>query len=223
MAMARDLFEGDQMARIVTIVMAVFMIGPIFVPIVGELILAIAPWPAVFLVAMTMSIGVMGWTIWFGETLPVERRRPLEVRPLAQATGAVFSTRVTIGHILAQTFAGAAFFSFLGSSQPIIDRIYGREDQFVFFFGGGRLLMVLALLVNNRLITRYRARPMALATSAVLLTASVLGVITLAGGAGLGAVIDASIDDTVTPMAIGYVACGLATVAALRWAGDPES
>lgn len=277
MAMARDLFEGDQMARIVTIVMAVFMIGPIFVPIIGELILAIAPWPGVFFAALTMAVVVMGWTVWFGETLPVERRRPLELRPLAEATSAVFSNRVTIGHILAQTFAGAAFFSFLGSSQPIIDRIYGREDQFVFFFGGGGLLMVVALLINNRLIVKHGARTMAQAGSVVLVAASgvgliltlmadgtpsiwiwfgwiaiantmattlapmcsalalqpmgdqagtaasVLGVITLAGGAGLGAVIDASIVDTVTPIAVGYLACGLLTVLALRWAGDPES
>lgn len=33
----------------------------------------------------------------------------------------------------------------------------------------------------------------------------------------------ATIGDTVTPMALGYLACSLATVAALRWAGDPES
>lgn len=275
MAMARDLFEGDQMARIVTIVMAVFMIGPIFVPIVGELILAVAPWPGVFLAAMTMAILVMGWTMWFGETLPPDRRRPLEMRPLAEATSAVFSTRVTIGHILAQTFAGAAFFSFLGSSQPIIDRIYGREDQFVFFFGGGGVLMVIALLINNRLIVAHGARKMTWIGSAILViaatigliltlladgtpsvwvwfgwiavantmattlspmcsalalqpmgeqagtAASVLGVITLAGGAGLGAIIDASIVDTVTPIAVGYLVCGVLTVLALRWAGDP--
>jgi len=52
---------------------------------------------------------------------------------------------------------------------------------------------------------------------------SVLGVITLAGGAGLAAIIDASIDQTVTPMAIGYLVCSLLTVGALRWAGDPAS
>jgi len=256
-------------------VMAVFMIGPIFVPVIGELILAVAPWPAVFFAAGAMAVVVMFWTVWFGETLPVDRRRPLELRPLVEATRAVFSTRVTIGHIVAQTFAGAAFFSFLASSQPVIDRVFGRADQFVFFFGGGGLLMVAALLINNRLIRQFRTRPMALFSSAILIAASaiglvltlladgtpaiwvwfgwiaianamtttlapmcsalalqpmgeqagtaasVLGVITLAGGAGIGAIIDASINDTVTPMAVGYLICGLASLVALRWAGDP--
>lgn len=277
MAMARDLFEGDQMARIVTVVMAVFMIGPIFVPVVGEAILSVAPWPAVFLAAMALAVGATVWTMWFGETLPPERQRPLEFRPLLEAGSAVISSRTTMGYIVAQTFCGAAFFSFLGSSQPIIDRIYGREEQFVFFFGGGGALMVVALLVNNRLITKFGARPMALIISLALIivstislflavnadglpsiwlwfvpiavantmtttltpmcsalalqpmgnqagmASSILGIFTLAGGAGIGAIIDASIDTTVTPMAVGYFACSLLTAAALWWAGDFES
>lgn len=217
----------------------------------------------------------MAWTTWFGESLAPEHRLPLAVGPLVEATRTVVRTRVTIGHIAAQTFTGAAFFIFLGSSQPIIDRIYQREEQFVLFFAAGGALMVLALLVNNRLIARDGARARALRTSNALLvvaalgllaalatdgrpsiwiwfglvasanacittltpmcsalalqpmgalagTASaVLGVATFAGGAVLAAIVDAQIDGTVTPMAIGYLL--FATIAAgfLRWAGDP--
>lgn len=274
-AIARDLFEGDQMARVVTAVTAVFMIGPIFVPIVGQAILSVAPWPAVFVAAAALAAGAMVWTAWFGESLAPENRRPLATRPLIEAAGIVVQTRVTIGHIAAQTFSGAAFFIFLGSSQPIIDRIYGREAQFVYFFAAGGLLMVLALLVNNRLIARDGAWARALLTSNALVTitgvglavalitdgtptiwiwfacvaaanacittltpmcsalalqpmgalagtaSAVLGVITFAGGALLAALVDARIEDTVTPMAIGYFL--FATVAAgfLRWAGEP--
>ena len=275
-AIARDLFEGDQMARIVTAVTAVFMIGPIFVPLVGQLILTIAPWPTVFFAAMAMSVVAMAWTLWFGESLPTENQRPLRVRPLIGAAALVFRTRVTIGHILAQTFSGAALFIFLGSSQPIIDRIYGREEQFVFFFGGGGLLMVVALVINNRLIARHGARRMVLVVSAAMVAitttglavtllsdgrpsiwvwlafvalsntmittitpmcsalalqpmgalagtaSSILGVVTFAGGALLAAVVDARIEMTVTPMAVGYAVYALASAAALRWAGDPE-
>jgi DHA1 family bicyclomycin/chloramphenicol resistance-like MFS transporter len=274
-AIARDLFEGDQMARIVTTVTAVFMIGPIFVPLVGQLILTIAPWPTVFFAAMVLSVVAMAWTFWFGESLASQHQRPLRVRPLITAAGLVFRTRVTIGHILAQTFTGAAFFIFLGSSQPIIDRIYGREEQFVFFFGGGGVLMVVSLLINNRLIARYGARRMVRTVSTALVVftttglavtllsegrpsiwvwfafialsnamittitpmcsalalqpmgamagtaSSILGVVTFAGGAVLAAIVDAQIDSTVTPMAIGYAGYALASAAALRWAADP--
>ena len=277
MAMARDLFEGDHMARVVTIVQAVFMIGPIFIPLIGELILSVAPWPAIFFTAMVLAVLVMGWTVWFGETLPPAQRRSLQLRPLANAASAVFSTRPTIGHILAMTFTGGAFFSFLGSSQPIIDPSYGRGDQFVFFFGGGGLLMVVGLMVNNRLIARFRTRPMALAVSTLLLlscviglissvtsdglpsiwawfawvavsnmfitlltpmcsalalqpmgdqagtAASVLGVISMAGGALLAALIDQAIDQTITPMTVGYLVYATLAHGALLWAGDPDA
>lgn len=275
-AIARDLFEGDQMARIVTAVTAVFMIGPIFVPLVGQLILTVAPWPTVFFAAMAMSVVAMAWTLWFGESLPVEQQRPLRVRPLANAAALVFRTRVTIGHIVAQTFSGAALFIFLGSSQPIIDQIYGREEQFVFFFGAGGILMVVSLLINNRLIARHGARPMVRAVSSALVVittvgltvtllsdgqpsiwvwfgfialsnamittitpmcsalalqpmgalagtaSSILGVMTFAGGAVLAAIVDAQVDTTVTPMALGYAAYAIGCAIALRWAGDPE-
>jgi DHA1 family bicyclomycin/chloramphenicol resistance-like MFS transporter len=275
-AIARDLFEGDQMARIVTVVTAVFMIGPIFVPIIGQAILSIAPWPFVFLAAAVLAAGAMVWTRWFGESLSDDNRRPLATRPLIEAAQIVVRTRVTIGHIAAQTFSGAAFFIFLGSSQPIIDRIYGREEQFVFFFATGGVLMVLALLVNNRLIARDGARARALLTSNALVavtgvglltavitdgtpsiwiwfgsvavanacittltpmcsalalqpmgalagTASaVLGFVSFAGGAVLAALVDAQIDNTITPMAIGYFLFAAIAAVFLRWAGEPS-
>lgn len=275
-AIARDLFDGDQMARIVTAVTAVFMIGPIFVPIVGQAILTIAPWPTVFLAAMVLALVAMAWTVWFGESLAPEHQRPLRAKPLIEAARSVVRTRTTIGHIAAQTFSGAAFFSFLGSSQPIIDRIYDREQQFPLFFGAGGALMVVALLFNNQMISRRGARRMALANSTGLVVvagigllatlvadgrpsiwvwfvsvafanalittmtpmcsalalqpmgalagtaSSILGVVTLAVGALLAAIVDARIDTTVTPMSIGYLLFAVLALLSLRWAGDPS-
>ena len=275
-AIARDLFEGDQMARVITTVTAVFMIGPIFVPIVGQAILAVAPWPAVFLAAVALAVVATTWTVWFGESLAPAHQRPLRAKPLIDAARIVIRTRTTIGHIAAQTFSGAAFLSFLGSSQPIIDRIYGREAQFALFFGAGGAVMVLALLVNSRLIERDGARRRALFTSKLLIAVSasglavtlltdgkpsiwvwfvfvalsnacittltpmcsalalepmgalagtasaILGVMTMAGGALLAAVVDARIDTTVTPMSVAYFGYAIIAGGLLWWAGEPS-
>ena len=274
-AIARDLFEGDRMARVVTIVTAVFMIGPIFVPLIGQAILTVAPWPAVFLAAAGLALAAMVWSVWFGESLDPDHRRPLRARPLWEAARVVARTRSTAGHIAAQTFTGGAFFVFLGSSQPVIDRIYGREEQFALFFGAGGAIMVAALLANNRLIERDGARARALRISDLLVAvtaggvvvtlatdgrpsiwiwfagiaaanacittltpmcsalalqpmgalagtaSSILGVVAFGGGALLAAVVDARIDETVTPMAIGYFVYAVIAALFLRWAGDP--
>jgi DHA1 family bicyclomycin/chloramphenicol resistance-like MFS transporter len=175
-AIARDLYDGDRMARIITIVTAVFLLGPIFVPIVGAGILLFAPWQGVFAAALIASAAAWVWTLRFGETLAVDERRPLQVRPLLDALRLVVTTRVTIGHIGAQTFASAAFFIWLGSAQPIIDDIYDRGSQFAFWFAASGVVIALALLANGRMIGRFGARRVAVAVSSAFVVVGVVGV-----------------------------------------------
>lgn len=276
-AIARDLYSGDQMARVITIVMAVFLIGPIFVPMIGEGLIQTGSWQTVFIVAVGLAIVAVGSTIWFGETLAPEDRRPFAVRPILDASKVVLTTRVSIGNILAQTFGSAAFFIFLGSSQPVMDQIYGRADQFAFIFGAIGVVTVGFLLVNHRLIRYHGAAKMVMATMQVLLVAnlvgllaivawggvppfwvwlfwvtvassllttatpmfsalalepmgeiagtasSILGFITLAGGALLAALVDSLISTSVTPMAVGYLGYGALALVALAWAQRSSS
>ena len=53
LAVARDLFSGDQMARIVTFATAVFLIGPVVMPIFGTVLLAVGPWQVIPLTGST--------------------------------------------------------------------------------------------------------------------------------------------------------------------------
>ncbi len=175
-AIARDLYDGDTMARVITIVMAVFLIGPIFVPLLGEGILFFGPWQLVFLASLVLAAAAFVWTLTFGETLPLEQRRPFDSARLSAAIGRVFHTRATIGHIGAQTAIGAAFFVYLGSAQPIIDEIYGRDAQFALFFAGSGIIMSAALVVSDRLIGRFGARQVVLHATATFVLISALGV-----------------------------------------------
>ncbi len=52
---------------IITIVTAVFLLGPIFVPIFGAGILLAAPWQGVFAASLVAAAFV--WALRFGETL----------------------------------------------------------------------------------------------------------------------------------------------------------
>ena len=51
-AIARDLYSGDQMARVLSLTMAVFLIGPTIAPLLGEMLLLTGVWQAVFLVGL---------------------------------------------------------------------------------------------------------------------------------------------------------------------------
>ena len=280
-AIARDLFTGDQMARVVSLFSAVFLLGPIFAPFVGEAILLVGSWRMVFASALLLAMVAWVWAVRFGETLAVEHRRELQLAPLLDAFRAVATTRVTAWLLIAQAFFGGAFFVWLGSAQPILDEVYDRDAQFTLFFGASGIGMAVALLFNRRLIDRFGTKVMvmraavlfvavtvvglaatlaadgvpsvwtwfgwALAANAMSMimgpmtgalalepmadkagiASAILGVAQLGVGAGLAAIVDAQIDETVTPMLVGalvYGSLGLGcTMIALRAAttSDP--
>jgi DHA1 family bicyclomycin/chloramphenicol resistance-like MFS transporter len=154
-AIARDLYEGDRMARVVATFTAFFLIGPIVVPFVGEAILLVGSWRTVFLVGVLLAAAATAWTLRFGETLAPEHRRPVRFGPFAQAFVSVATTPVTLWSLVGSTMFGASFFVWLGSSQPILDEVYDRDGQFTIFFGLSGAGMAVALIVNNRLIERF--------------------------------------------------------------------
>lgn len=183
-AIARDLYSGDRMARITTIMMAVFLVGPIIVPSLGALILTVASWRMVFLSALGMALICLIWTRRFGETLADENRRPLDFAGVRDGFRAVVSNRMTASYIVSVTFSSAAFFVFLASSQPMFDRIYDRESQFALLFGAVGLFTIIPLVINDRLIKAFGASHMAFAASSFLLVGSLAGIpmVVLGGG-----------------------------------------
>lgn len=154
---ARDLYGGDRMARVVAVTMAVFLIGPAIAPAVGEGILLAGSWRLVFAAALILAVGAAVWTVRFGETLAPAYRRPLQVRSTLRAFRVVGRTRASVGHILAMTFMWGGFFVFLGSGQPIIDEIYGRGDWFAGYFAIAALTMATASLTASRVTERLGA------------------------------------------------------------------
>ncbi len=176
-AVTRDLYQGDKMARITTIMMAVFLLGPIFVPLIGEVIIRVAPWQIIFWFAAALSVIGAGWCIQFGETLDEDKRRPLELGQIWLAVKIVARTRVTIGHMLANVFLTGAFFIFLGSSQPVFDQVFDRSSQFAVFFAMIGAFTVPPLILNNRLIERYGSRRMSLLACATSMSLALIAVI----------------------------------------------
>lgn len=183
-AITRDLYSGDAMARITTIVMAVFLLGPIFIPLLGEAMLQIASWRTIFWFSAALAIGGAVWCVRFGETLAVEDRRPLEFGKVKDALRVVVRTRITLGYMAGNVFLSAAFFIFLGSSQPVFDQVYGRSSQFAWLFALIGLVAVPPLLLNNRLITRYGSRRMSLVTAGSATVVALAAVIPTLGADG---------------------------------------
>ncbi len=188
MAIARDLFEGDRMARVVSTVAAVFLLGPILVPIAGEGILIFGSWRLVFGAALILASIAFVWTLRFGETLAEEHRRTLRLGPFAEALRAVVHTPSTRWSILSQAFFTGAFFVWLGSAQVILDEVYGRDSQFTLFFGLSGVGMAVALVSNGRLIDRFGVRYLVVRASIAFVVTAAVGTVLALGADGVPSV-----------------------------------
>ena len=156
-AIARDLFEGDQMARVLSMVMAVFLIGPTVAPLIGEGLIAILPWQSVFGAAAVLAVAGMIWAARFGESHPEHKRRPIEPGSIGRAIRTTLTHRASTGYLAAMVFSYGAFFIFLGSSQPIVDEIYDRPEWFAATFGLVSAVQGVSVWLVSRRVERLGA------------------------------------------------------------------
>jgi DHA1 family bicyclomycin/chloramphenicol resistance-like MFS transporter len=87
------------MARVMSLVTAVFIIVPIVAPAIGQAALGAFGWRSIFVIYLVM--GVIA-SIWFGlrqeETLPAGRRIPFSLPGLGAAARAVLTNRIAVGY-----------------------------------------------------------------------------------------------------------------------------
>ena len=70
MAITRDLFSGSQMARVMSLIMTVFILVPVLAPLFGQALLYIGPWRV--LLAFILIAGIAG-LLWARIRLPETR------------------------------------------------------------------------------------------------------------------------------------------------------
>jgi DHA1 family bicyclomycin/chloramphenicol resistance-like MFS transporter len=86
-AVVRDLVSGRRMAEIMSFAMTVFMIAPILAPGIGQLVLLVAPWQAIFGVLLVLGGVISVWMLArLPETLRHENRIALSIRPRLRIT-----------------------------------------------------------------------------------------------------------------------------------------
>ncbi len=158
MAIVRDRYSGDEMARVMSIVMAVFMIVPAVAPTIGQGMLALGSWRYPFVFSAVFALVMGAWSMRLRESLPPAARIPFNVRNSIASTREVFRHRRTTWMMIALTFGAAAFFPYLGSSQLIYDQVYGRGEQFAYWFGLSAVFMAAGSITNSRLVKRFGAR-----------------------------------------------------------------
>ncbi len=168
-ALVRDQYEGRAMARVMSIVMAVFIMVPALAPALGQGILMLAHWRAVFGCMFAFAVVAC---LWFAlrqpETLDPRNRSPFALRQVLRAAREVCAIRATLGYTLAAGFAFAALLGYLGSAQQVFQEVYGAGARFPLYFGVLALAIGGASLTNARLVMRMGMRRLCRAAAASL-------------------------------------------------------
>ena len=155
-AIIRDLYEGDYMARIMSFVTVVFLLIPIVAPAMGKVILDTWNWQAIFLVQVLISILVM---IWFWrrqkETLKPENRIPYSIERISKGFRETIKYKRTMGFTIIQGFIVGSFIVYISASQQIFQNQYGLVDEFPYIFAGLAAAIGAAILLNATFVVRF--------------------------------------------------------------------
>lgn len=158
-AILRDRFAGDRMARTQSMIAMVFMAVPMLAPLLGQGIMLLFGWRAIFAVMALLPALVAIW-VWFRlpETLNPEYRQKLELRTIAGNMRLTFTLREATGYVLAGALVQATILGYINSSQQLIGEALGAGEWFPTIFGVMAAGMALTNFVNSRIVERFGAR-----------------------------------------------------------------
>ncbi len=158
-ALIRDQYEGRAMARIMSFVMAVFILVPMLAPALGQAVLLVANWRMIFALLLTLSLIAV---IWFGirqpETLLPSQRTKFSLRRIAATVGEVLHDRCALGYTIASGLVFGAFLGYLNSAQQIFQSQFSLGTQFPLYFGALALSLGCASIFNAQLVMRFGMR-----------------------------------------------------------------
>jgi len=185
LALVRDTHSGRTMARVMSFVQTVFILVPVLAPTIGQGVLAVTSWRAIF-AALVVIASLLA--LWFAlrqpETLPREKRVPFSPRTIARNAAEVFRTRITLGYMFASGFIFSGFIGYLSVSQQLFQEQYGLGRLFSVYFGLLASAIGVASFLNGKLVMRFGVRRLsrtALLCNCVLSVAMLLGCFALGG------------------------------------------
>jgi MFS transporter, DHA1 family, multidrug resistance protein len=179
----RDRFVGNEMARVMSLILTIFLFTPVLAPFLGLAIQSVSSWQMVFLTPPLFAVIVFLWSLRLEESLPQEKRIAISWEAIRRSLRKVVGNRIFLRYTAVTTVLFAGLSSYVASSERIVGEIYGRPGLFAWIFGGIGLLMSLCALINSRLSMRFGARRAITWLLAIYtLIASLLLIYTLADG-----------------------------------------
>ncbi|MEQ8783264.1 MAG: multidrug effflux MFS transporter [Roseibium album] len=125
-AIVRDNHTGHAATRLMSTIMIVVSVSPLFAPLIGSGLLQLGSWRIVFgLLCLLAILALVLTTCVLTETLPVENRRPLDVGTMTAGVGKLLSHRQFLCMSLVNCCGLASFFVFIASAPFTYTETFG--------------------------------------------------------------------------------------------------
>jgi DHA1 family bicyclomycin/chloramphenicol resistance-like MFS transporter len=158
-SIVRDQYSGRQMARVMSLTFIVFLAVPILAPSLGQLVMLVAPWEAIFLALAVFGMAVVLWAgLRLPETLHPEDRHPISLASIAAGVALTVRTRTSIGYALAGTMLFGGLIGYINSVQQIFADTFHQPRIFTIAFALCAGLMGVASFLNSRIVERLGSR-----------------------------------------------------------------
>ena len=155
-AIVRDSYSGNYMAKILSIVVMVFILVPIIAPALGQFLLNFYNWESIFYVNLIFGVLVMFW-FWKRqpETLANTNRVRFSARMFIDGTKEFFKHKDAVAFTFVSGFITGSFMVYLSTSQQIFQVQYNLAELFPYIFASLAVSVGLATYLNSILVVKY--------------------------------------------------------------------
>lgn len=190
LAVIRDRYHGATASRLLSRLVLVIGVAPLFAPSVGTWVGGVGGWRGVF-----VTLAIFGATVWFAvwrflpESLPPERRRAAGVRVALSGYARLLRDRHFIAYALVPGLSFGVTMSYVVGSPFVLQEEYGMSaQQFSLTFAVVGMGLVIASQLNAALVRHFSPQAILRVTSpALLLATTSLFLVVLTGLGGLPA------------------------------------
>ncbi|KJD35015.1 MFS transporter [Tamlana sedimentorum] len=155
-SMVRDQFEGDYMAKIISIIVMFFLLVPVIAPTLGQFLFHMFNWEAIFYFNLLFGLLIILW-FWLRqpETLAKSNRIKFSPNLYVNGTKKFFKNSDAVAYTFISGFITGSFMVYLSTSQQIFQEQYKLAEMFPYIFASLAISIGLATFLNSRLVERF--------------------------------------------------------------------
>lgn len=157
MASLRDLFSGNQLAKMTSYLMMVMALSPMIAPFIGAQLLHFFNWQRIFIALAALAvIALILYLKTLRESLRREHRHPLKMKQAIAGYKRVLSHKPSLAYLAINGLGSAPMFIFISASPFVYIEYLGVSSQhYAYFFGLNVILLMFHSWLNTRLLRHW--------------------------------------------------------------------